>query len=323
MLEFSGLSGVRGEIHVCRTTTKRVDWCKHVRNQYIQHCIYTKSCTATPKHVYLTARHSHRISKSSTHPLERRASQARHPLEFTPPQLYSWKPSATSQLIRLSGRNLEPLPESRFPTLPSIENHPLLQYEFVSPENEFNGARMCDDTDRLRTRRHSRRRSHGTTRMTRMARIHRYFPHQKLEWAQIFPYQNPGQAQITQIDSKEWLGMSDAQNEMSGGRCEDNRKGGMVTRAHQPCLNSASSRSRRICVGILGAVRREGRNSRLSRYHETSGLAQTREELVHTTLYIYEILHCHNETRVPHREALAPNIQILNTSTITQLPCPT
>ena len=37
-----------------------------------------------------------------------------------------------------------------------------------------------------------------------------------------------------------------------------------------------------------------------------------REELVHTTRYIYEILHCHTETRVPHREALAPNIQILN-----------
>ena len=65
-------------------------------------------------------------------------------------------------------------------------------------------------------------------------------------------------------------------------------------------------------VGILGAVGREGRNSRLSHYHETSGLAQTREELVYTTLYIYEILHCHTETRVPHREALAPNIQILN-----------
>jgi hypothetical protein len=100
---------------------------------------------------------------------------------------------------------------------------------------------------------------------------------------------------------------------MSGGRCEDNRKGGMVTRAHQPCLNSASSRSRCVCVGILGAVGREGRNSRLSHYHETSGLAQTHEELVHTTWYIYKILHCHTETRVPHREALAPNIQILNT----------
>ena len=100
---------------------------------------------------------------------------------------------------------------------------------------------------------------------------------------------------------------------MSGGRCEDNRKGGMVTRAHQPCLNSASSRSRRVCVGILGAVGREGRNSRLSHYHETSGLAQTREESVHTTQHIYEILHCHTETCVPHHEALAPNIQILNT----------
>ena len=31
-------------------------------------------------------------------------------------------------------------------------------------------------------------------------------------------------------------------------------------------------------VGILGAVRHEGRNSRLLHYHETSGLAQTREE---------------------------------------------
>ena len=99
---------------------------------------------------------------------------------------------------------------------------------------------------------------------------------------------------------------------MSGGRCEDNRKGGMVTRAHQPCLNSASSWSRRVCVGILGAVGREGRNSHLSHYHKMSGLAQTREESVHTTQYIYEILHCHTETRVPHRETLAPNIQILN-----------
>ena len=70
--------------------------------------------------------------------------------------------------------------------------------------------------------------------------------------------------------------------------------------------------SQQVCVGILGAVGREGRNSRLSHYHETSGLAQTLEELVHTTRYIYEILHCHTETRVPHREALAPNIQILN-----------
>ena len=54
-------------------------------------------------------------------------------------------------------------------------------------------------------------------------------------------------------------------------------------------------------------------NSRLSHYHETSGLAQTCEELVHTTQYIYEILRCHTETCVPHHEALAPNIQILNT----------
>ena len=78
---------------------------------------------------------------------------------------------------------------------------------------------------------------------------------------------------------------------------------------------SGSARIRPLCacsVGILGAVGRKGRNSRLSHYHETSGLAQTREELVHTTQYIYEILHCHIETRVPHREALAPNIQILN-----------
>ena len=37
-------------------------------------------------------------------------------------------------------------------------------------------------------------------------------------------------------------------------------------------------------VGILGAVGCEGRSSRLSHYHETSGLAQTREESVHTTL---------------------------------------
>ena len=61
-------------------------------------------------------------------------------------------------------------------------------------------------------------------------------------------------------------------------------------------------------------LQREGRNSCLLHYHETSGLAQTREESVHTTLYIYKILHCHTETCVPHREVLAPNIQILNTS---------
>ena len=85
-----------------------------------------------------------------------------------------------------------------------------------------------------------------------------------------------------------------------------------MTRAHQPCLNSASSQSRCICVGILRAVGHEGRNSRLSHYHETSGLAQTHEELVHTTRYIYEILHCHTKTRVPHCKVLAPNIQILN-----------
>ena len=35
-------------------------------------------------------------------------------------------------------------------------------------------------------------------------------------------------------------------------------------------------------VGILGAVGREGRNSRLSHYHETSGLEQTRGESVNT-----------------------------------------
>ena len=34
-MEFSGPSGARGEIHVCRTTTKRVDWRKRVRNQYV------------------------------------------------------------------------------------------------------------------------------------------------------------------------------------------------------------------------------------------------------------------------------------------------
>ena len=85
MLEFSGLLGMRGEIHICHTTTKWVDWCKHVRNQYIQHCIYMKSCTATPKHMCLTVRRSHRISKFPTHPLERQALQARHPLKFTPP----------------------------------------------------------------------------------------------------------------------------------------------------------------------------------------------------------------------------------------------
>ena len=33
LLEFSGPSGARGEMHVCRTTTKRVDWRKRVRYQ--------------------------------------------------------------------------------------------------------------------------------------------------------------------------------------------------------------------------------------------------------------------------------------------------
>ena len=33
LLEFSGPSGARREIHVCRTTTKRVVWRKRVRNQ--------------------------------------------------------------------------------------------------------------------------------------------------------------------------------------------------------------------------------------------------------------------------------------------------
>ena len=99
---------------------------------------------------------------------------------------------------------------------------------------------------------------------------------------------------------------------MSSIRCKDNRKSGMMTRAHQPCLNSASSWSQRRCVGILRAVGHKGRNSHFSHYHETSGLAQTREESVHTTQYIYKILHCHTKTHVPHCEALAPNIQILN-----------
>jgi hypothetical protein len=75
-----------------------------------------------------------------------------------------------------------------------------------------------------------------------------------------------------------------------------------------------------LSVGILGAVGCEGKNSRLSHYHETSGLAQMREELVHTTRYIYEILHCHTETREPHREALAPNIQILNIEAMREAP---
>ena len=66
------------------------------------------------------------------------------------------------------------------------------------------------------------------------------------------------------------------------------------------------------CVGILGAVRHEGTNSRLSHYHKTSGLVQMCEESVHTRLYIYKILHCHTKTRVPHHEVLALNIQILN-----------
>ena len=37
-----------------------------------------------------------------------------------------------------------------------------------------------------------------------------------------------------------------------------------------------------VAVGILRAVGREGRNARLSHYHETSGLAQTREVSVNT-----------------------------------------
>ena len=45
-----------------------------------------------------------------------------------------------------------------------------------------------------------------------------------------------------------------------------------------------------------GAVGREGINSRLSHYHETSGLAQTREESVHTTL---------RNPALPHRNTCA------------------
>ena len=47
----------------------------------------------------------------------------------------------------------------------------------------------------------------------------------------------------------------------------------------QECFCGLPSES---SVGILGAVGREGRNSRLSHYHETSGLAQTRGESVNT-----------------------------------------
>ena len=54
------------------------------------------------------------------------------------------------------------------------------------------------------------------------------------------------------------------------------------------------------CVGILGPVGCEGRNSRLSHYHETSGLAQTREESVHTTLYISI-----RNPALPHRNTCA------------------
>ena len=38
--------------------------------------------------------------------------------------------------------------------LPSIKNHPLLRYEFVSPVNE---AQMCDDTKRSDAETHSTR----------------------------------------------------------------------------------------------------------------------------------------------------------------------
>ena len=53
-----------------------------------------------------------------------------------------------------------------------------------------------------------------------------------------------------------------------------------------------------ILLEFLGAVGHEGRNSCLSHYHEMSGLAQTREESVHTRLYIYEIQHCHTKTHL-------------------------
>ena len=127
------------------------------------------------------------------------------------------------------------------PNFWNIKNYPLLQYKFVSPENEFNGAQMCGDTDILQTWRHSWHRSHGTTQMVQMVQI--------ASW--------------------------------------------------------------HVCVEILRAIRHEGRNSCLSHYHETSGLAQTHEESVDTNKCAYtKSQHCHTNTC----EALALNLRISNNS---------
>ena len=91
---------------------------------------------------------------------------------------------------------MQPWATSRIPTSDASKHQksPLLQYKFVSLDNKFNGAWMCGDTDILQMWRHSQHRSHRTTWMMWMVhivQIHRYFPHQKLKWVQIFPYQNP------------------------------------------------------------------------------------------------------------------------------------
>ena len=83
------------------------------------------------------------------------------------------KPRATSRIL------ISNTSEHRKSPPPSLQ--------FVSPENKFNRAQMCDDMDRLQTQRHSQRRSHRTTWMTRMARIHRYFSIKNSNGHRYFP----------------------------------------------------------------------------------------------------------------------------------------
>ena len=49
-----GPSSARGEIHVCRTTTKRVDWRKRVRNQQIQTNVLIYIAALPPRDTFPT-----------------------------------------------------------------------------------------------------------------------------------------------------------------------------------------------------------------------------------------------------------------------------
>ena len=54
-----------------------------------------------------------------------------------------------------------------------------------------------------------------------------------------------------------------------------------------------------MAVGILRAVGREGRNSHLSHYHETSGLAQTRDHEVSVKIQTTYVLMLNPSTATP------------------------